>query len=470
MTNGEDQSPLPADFGIEDWRRLVQKALGGGDPAMLGSSTRDGIAVEPLYARRRDGAPLLGRGACPWTIVQLVDGTDPDEANAQALADRDGGATGLAVRFAGSPLAAGAGLPPSAEALRIALKDIDPAAVHLRIEPHAETPSATRWLADIVEKSGTAPELTDIRFGLEPIASLLGGRVPATSDIRSHELGRCVRELSTAGFRGPLALLDGRVCHEAGATEAQEVAVVLAAASWWLRVLDGEGFAPGKAASHFGASVAVDQDQLLSVAKLRALQLVLARFQEICEAPPSRVPIHAQTSSRMLTRADPTTNLLRTTLAGFAAGVGGADSITVLPYTSALGPADSDARALARNIQHLLIEEAQVHRVADPGAGSGAIEALTDALAERAWVEFQAIEREGGLIESLANGAFQARIAEARDALQKDLADGDAPLVGATIYPAPGEVQPHLPPSPPDALSGLGLASVRLEEFAEATG
>lgn len=466
MTNGEDRSASPADFDFEDWRRLVEKALGGGDPAMLSSSTRDGIVVEPLYARRRDGAPLPGRGARPWRIVQLVDGSDPDEANTQALADLDGGATGLAVRFSGSPLAAGEGLPLNAEALRIALEDIDLAAVHLRLEPCAEPTAAARWLRDIAERSGAAPQLTDISFGLEPLAALVGERAAAT-DVRSRELAGCLRELSAAGFRGPLAQLDGRVYHEAGATEAQEIAAVLAAASWWVRLLDGEGLGPSEAALHFGASVAVDQDQLLSIAKLRALRLVWARFQEICEAPQSPLPIHVQTSRRMLTRADPTTNLLRTTLAAFAAGVGGADSLTVLPHTSALGPADRDARALARNIQHLLIEEAQIHRVADPGAGSGAIEALTDALAERAWSEFQALEREGGLIESLDAGAFQGRIEEARDALQKDVAGGDAPLVGATIYPAPGEAKAGAPPLTPDALSDVGLAPVRLEDFAE---
>ena len=115
----------------------------------------------------------------------------------------------------------------------------------------------------------------------------------------------------------------------------------------------------------------------------------------------------------MLTRADLLANLLRNTLAAFAAGVGGADTISVVPHTAALGITDRNARALARNIQHLLMEESDLHRVADPAAGSGAIEALTEALAERAWAEFRAIEREGGIVESLRAGQFQARIAAA---------------------------------------------------------
>jgi methylmalonyl-CoA mutase len=170
----------------------------------------------------------------------------------------------------------------------------------------------------------------------------------------------------------------------------------------------------------------------------------------------------------MLTRADPATNLLRTTLAAFAAGVGGADSITVLPHTSALGSPDRDARALARNIQLLLIEEAHTHRVEDPAAGSGAIEVLTGALAERAWEEFQAIERDGGILASLSAGAFPARIAEAREALKAESLEGRLPLVGATVYPAPGEVTANPPTMPNHRLNRVGLAPVRLEDLAPA--
>jgi methylmalonyl-CoA mutase len=164
----------------------------------------------------------------------------------------------------------------------------------------------------------------------------------------------------------------------------------------------------------------------------------------------------------MLTRADPHTNLLRSTIAAFAAGTGGADSVTVLPHTVALGPADAEARALARNIQHLLIDEANVHRVADPAAGSGAVEALTEELAERAWAEFQAIEHEGGIVASLLAGAFQSRIANARAALVGEVRSGAAPLIGATVYREPQAGSADAP-HPAETLAVRGLAPIRLE-------
>ncbi|MGH6923486.1 MAG: methylmalonyl-CoA mutase family protein [Propylenella sp.] len=451
--------------GIEDWRRVVRDALKGRDSSLLNSHTRDGVVIEPLYERKRDAVSLPGRGARPWTVVQLVDDSDPDAANRQALADLDGGATGLSLRLAGSPLASEHGLSAEAAALRTALAGIDLTAVHVRLEPHADCLSAAAWLREAVERSGTVPELTDIAFGLDPVAVVARRGAAAAPD--PGQFAARIRELSAARFRGPFAMLDGRLFYEAGATEGQELAAILAAAAWWLRALDAAGRGPAESLGPLGASIAVDRDQFLSIAKLRALRLLWARLQELCGSPRGPLSIHAETGRRMLTRADPTTNLLRNTLAAFAAGVGGADSIAVLPHTAALGRPDGNARALARNIQHLMIEEAQIFRVADPGAGSGAIEALTDALAERAWDEFQAIEREGGIIASLSAGAFRSRIAEARAALRKETAVGATPLVGATIYPAPGGAAAG-EFAGDEVLAEFDLAPVRLEELARA--
>ncbi len=107
--------------------------------------------------------------------------------------------------------------------------------------------------------------------------------------------------------------------------------------------------------------------------------------------------VSAETAWRMMTKRDPHGNIVRGTIAALAAAVGGADAITVLPYSAALGLPDAHARRIARNTQTILIEESNLYRVADPAAGSGAIETLTDALCAKAWTLFQEIEREGGV-------------------------------------------------------------------------
>ena len=462
----DSDRPAPAEASVEEWRRVVRKALGDCDLATLNSATRDGIVIEPFYARRRDAVRVAGRGADPWIVVQAVDASDPDAANAQALADLNGGATGLSLRFKGAGTQAAEGLPLDAEALAIALDTVDVAAAHLRVEPHPEAVAIAGWLRDRVEVSGTAPELTDISFGLDPVAILSGGEAE-----RFAGLLPCMQTLAAAGFRGPFATLDARLYHEAGASEAQEIASVLAGAAWWLREADNAGAAPDDCLPLLEASISADRDQFLTIAKLRALQLVWARFLELCHVPQQALRVHAETSRRMLTRADPATNLLRNTIAAFAAGVGGAHSVMVVPHMAALGPADGNARALARNIQLLLLEESHVFRVADAAAGSGLVEALTEGLAERAWDEFQAIERDGGIVASLQAGTFQARIAEARTALKDEVTSGKAPLIGATLYPAADDAdaaptpEPHEAPN--DVLAALALAPVRLEALAE---
>lgn len=461
MSDAESRSPVQGHSGIEHWRRLVRKALKGQDPSVLSWRLRDGIVVEPLHERRAHGSPLTGRGAQPWTIIQVVDDRDPDGANAQALVDLKGGASGLSLRFAGAPRAGAFGLPAEPAALAIALEGVDLATIHLRIEPHPECLSASRWLSDWTKKGGTAPELADIAFGLDPVI------MAAAGDVDAAALTTGLRDLAAARFRGPLATLDGSPYYEAGATEAQELAGVLGAAAWWLRALDKAGMAPSEALPFLGASLSVDHDQFVSIAKLRAMRLLWARLQELCTASHTPLALHAETGRRVMSCADPETNLLRTTIAAFAAGVGGADSVTVLPYNAARGVADGNARALARNIQCLLIDEAHVYRAEDPGAGSGLIESITEALAERAWSEFQTIEREGGIVASLRSGAFSARIADARTALEKDIADGTVPLVGVTLYPQEDQAT-ATPPTAPDPLAGLGLAPMRLEAAAGA--
>ncbi|NED80368.1 methylmalonyl-CoA mutase, partial [Streptomyces sp. SID11233] len=80
-----------------------------------------------------------------------------------------------------------------------------------------------------------------------------------------------------------------------------------------------------------------------TIAKLRAARRLWARVTEVCGAVDGQVQ-HAVTSPVMMSRRDPWVNMPRTTLATLAAGVGGADAVTVLPFDHALGLPDAFAR------------------------------------------------------------------------------------------------------------------------------
>lgn len=403
----------------QGWRKLVDKALKGGAFERLVSRTADGLQIQPLYGRDRSGrAPVARAAQGPWAALTRIDHLDADAAAPQALADAEGGAAGLALVFAGARNAYGCGLPAGALREAVATLDLKPLAISLHMGADER---AAEDLADLIETQGLDPASARVSFGL---------RVIDAADLASR-----VQALAARGFVGPFCAADGRMIHAAGGTDAQELAFTIAEALTALRALEASGMPLDAARRAIGFRVAVDADQFASIAKLRGLRRLWARIEESCGLAPLPVHVEAETAWRMMTRRDPWVNALRTTTAAFAAGVAGADAVCALPFTQALGLPEPEARRLARNAQLILIEEANLGRVADPAAGSGAMEALTDALAAKAWALLQEIEREGGLAASLSSGALAQRVAQARAALEKDAARRKLPITGTSEYP-----------------------------------
>jgi methylmalonyl-CoA mutase len=157
--------------------------------------------------------------------------------------------------------------------------------------------------------------------------------------------------------------------------------------------------------------------------------------EEACGLEPVPPFVTAETAWRMMTKRDPYVNMLRATIAVVAAGLGGADAITVLPFTLALGLPDRFARRIARNTQMILLEESNLARVADPSAGSGGIEQLTGQLCSAGWSEFQDIERAGGAWAALEQGLIQKKVAAVRDQRLAAVARRKDALTGTSDFP-----------------------------------
>jgi methylmalonyl-CoA mutase len=92
---------------------------------------------------------------------------------------------------------------------------------------------------------------------------------------------------------------------------------------------------------------------------------------------------------------------------------------------------------MARNTQLVLLEEAHVGRVLDPGGGSWLVEDLTKELAETAWTHFQDIESRGGFVE--ARNHVAEEIARVRDRRSDDVAHRRTAITGVNEYPNLGE-------------------------------
>lgn len=464
-----DELPLASEFPAatrDMWLKLVDGVLKGAPRDRLLGKSADGLSIEPLYTRVSDAKPVAGRPAStPWQIAQRIDHPDAKQANAQLLADLENGATALTLVFAGANGAAGFGLDPSADAIRKLVDGVHfDAGIGVDFQIGPQSREAPLHLAALLKEKGVDPSSCDIRFGFDPIgAAAVSGSSPyAWTDI-APALAQAVNAIASQGFKGPAAVADGRAVHDAGGSEAQELAFVLAVGVAYLRALEASGMELSKARDMIYARLSADADQFLTMAKFRALRKLWARIEQACGLEPAPLFIAADTAWRMLTRRDTDVNMLRATMATFAAGLGGANSVTVLPHTLALGLPDPFARRVARNTQLILLEESNLAKVTDPAAGSGGIETLTTQLCTRAWSLFQEIERAGGIWAALEANLLQHKIAEVRAAREKNIARRKDVVTGISEFANLTEKVPDVLDAKPVALPSYGDAKITFE-------
>lgn len=428
-----------SDFAAQSeasWRLLAAKALKGGNvDSALTSYTDDGLKIAPIMPRNVDARAVFQR-AGRWAICQRVDDVDVQRAASQAREDVAGGATGLSLVFAGAANAFGYGLPASRGAIATVLDPLPLDNLILRIDPHPASRATADWLVEYLRSRGETMSGLRLSLGIDPASSFAhSGYKNMSIEALEASLPQSLAGLFAAGVPGVLLEADGRAYHNAGASEAQELGAILSVAAAHLRMFVEARQPLSYAAAHVGFAVCVDQDQFVSTAKLRALRLLWSRVLELCgvmQAAP--VAIHAETSRRMMTRLDVETNILRSTIAAFSAVVGGADSLSVLPYTFSHGLPDAFARRVARNTQLILRDEAHVGLVSDTSSGSGSVDELTSEICAAAWGEFQTIEGEGGMLRSLLGGHYQKRVARTAAARAAAYASGDRAIIGTTTH------------------------------------
>jgi methylmalonyl-CoA mutase len=484
MTNTSQDAliPLAADFEPADesaWLALAQAGLKGLPFDRLIGRTPDGIAVKPLYRApdfqsSTDAAGLPGQAPftrgpspardpyLPWDIRQTL--TNPAAANTDALTDLGGGVSSLELEIArpGRP-----GL--AVEQIDAALAEVRLDLAPIALDAGAAGLAAAHALLDAYQRA--APPTSDARpvFNLDPFSDL-----PLDATAPDGAILAGLEAFTTQALKAfPAALIvraDGRAAHNAGATPAQELAVMLAAGAAYLRALEPLGYAPTAAARLIQCTLAAGPDVIVEIAKLRAARMVWAHMLGACGVAPAAcaMTLQAVSSARAMTRDDAWTNTLRVTACTFAAAAGGADAITALPLTFALGHAGDQARRIARNTQIILMEESHLGRVADPGGGAWALERLTQDIAAAAWASFQKIETGGGLAGVIASGALAKDIDEAHARAADAVAKRKFTLTGVSDFPllgqtAPGFVAAAAPLRTAPALFGLRRLSEPFE-------
>jgi len=439
----------------EQWRKSVERALKGGAFEKLRAKTYDGFDLSPLYGRATAPGPrALRQTPGRWSILARIDLADGETANAQALEDLNGGADGLQLVFRGSQGAYGAALPEAALEQALANVRLD-YGIPVALEFSPLAPGAPAAVLRLLDRNHIEPSLTRIAFGFDPLGAQLAHGHAWTETGKSFAAE--AKRVADGGFRYGVVAADARIVHAAGGDSAQQLAYALSCGVAYLRALVDAGIELERARGLLLFRLAADADEFAETAKFRALRRLWARVEEACGLSPQPALVHAETAWRMMSRNDPWNNLLRATIATFAAAVGGADAIAVVPFTQPLGAPDAFARRLARDTQLVLQDESYLHIVDDPAAGAGGFEALTEALCERAWTGFQALEAEGGLARALAAGRFQGEVQAVAAERARNVARAKDRITGANEFPDIGENALAVL-APFDAAAGTGAA------------
>ena len=462
-----DVSAGPADpaEGRVRWRTAVAGVLAkstrrdadqlGPEPdRLLDSPTYEGFAIRPLYTALDElpEPPLPGewpylRGGdalrdvkSGWKVAEAlpatrVAGVGADEVNAAVLAGLAEGVSALLIRVGES------GVAPAQ--LEKVLDGVYLSMAPVILDAGADYRAACDALLELVAEVEADQRATlSIDLGADPLTASLSER-PAPAIREVVDVAKQV-----AGSHGVRAItVDGPAFHNLGANATWELAGSVAAAVAYLRLLTESGLPVAQALTQISFRLAADDDQFMTIAKVRALRLLWARVAEVVGEPESGAAVvHAETSLPMMTQRDPWVNMLRTTLAAFGAGVGGADTVLVYPFDVAIpggfpGMATSFARRMARNIQLLLLEESHVGRILDPAGGSWFVEDLTEQLAQQAWQHFQAIEKHGGFAD--AGDYITGQIGEIAAQRADDIAHRRTAITGVNEYP--NLTEPALP-------------------------
>ncbi|MBX9590303.1 MAG: methylmalonyl-CoA mutase subunit beta [Hyphomonadaceae bacterium] len=452
--------PLAAEFeppARAAWLTLVEKALKGGDfERRLVGRTADALAIQPLYTRRdapAETAPVGRTGWFPggWDVRQRHIDTDPKAVNAAILDDLTAGGTSVLLQISAPGQA---GLSYGAHALAQALEGVFLNACAIALDARENTLDAVGSLLEIWREKGINENDRRGAFNYDPLGVLAKTGTLYYPPDRACEIAAKLASDSRTMSHVTALNADGRPYHEAGGSEAQELAAMLATLVAYLRACETAGLRPRMALGQIAIGLAADADLFLTMAKLRAARRLISRVAEACGAGTAaeKMQIAATTSERMMARRDPWVNMLRTTIACAGAAFGGAEAITVLPFTWALGKPDAFARRIARNTHLVLQEESAAARVIDPAHGSWYVEALTGQLAGKAWELFQAIEAKGGMARALESGFVQGEIARVAEARARDIAHGRMEMTGVSAFPMLGDdgvrVSPHAPFDP----------------------
>jgi methylmalonyl-CoA mutase len=412
---------------------LVEKTLKGKSfDKVMRNTSYDDIAIAALYTPETANVGEQGTGrAGVWHIDTAHWNPDVKATNTAILDDLERGATSITLRTEAGHFP---GIKPDDfdDILKGVFLDLAP----INLMPGEGFEGTCDTYLKFLDKKSLQKSEIKGTLGIDPLGVLaatgrllspLNDAVDATVTIAQNSA------LSYPNLRA--INIDTTSYHVAGATEAQELGIMLSTLACYLRAFEVAGTAPSQASEYIEISLAVDADIYLNIAKFRAARRLVNNLFAACGVEDVKITINAASSLRMMTVKDPWVNILRATSACFSAGVGGAERISIMPHDTLIGISSRFARRIARNVQIILQEESSLAVVADPAAGSFAFETLTKDVCEKAWAYFQKLETAGGIANSIKTGDIQNDLEAAWQKRAANIAKRKDAITGVSEFP-----------------------------------
>ncbi|WP_420319818.1 methylmalonyl-CoA mutase subunit beta [Flagellimonas sp.] len=415
------------EVSAKQWKQKIQFDLKGADyNETLVWESLEGIAVKPFYhAEDLDSLKTFDlRERHDWKIAQSIYAGDAEKANAKALDSLKRGAESLIFT-----------IPHEDFDVEVLLANIDLKNTPLHFNFEFLAPEPIKRLFNYLDG-----KQSNVSLNIDIIGHLAKDGNWFHNLEKDHSLLEEIHELDKNQNSITTLSVDLSHYQNAGANMVQQLAYGLAHANEYLNHFHGSLEAADTERSQsverslpIAFKVSVGSNYFFEIAKLRALRWL---WNSIASAYDLSNDCHILTvpSKRNKTLYDYNVNLLRTTSECMSAILGGADTVSNLPYDAIYHKDNEFADRIARNQLLLLKEESYFDQASHVAEGSYYIESLTQQLAQKALNLFKQIENSGGFLSELKNGTIQRKIKESAEKEQHLFDTGGITSLGTNKY------------------------------------
>jgi methylmalonyl-CoA mutase N-terminal domain/subunit len=455
-TNAGDAPREPQEFKTMSGIPL-KASYGPDDLAARGWTYEKDLGAPGQYPYTRGPHETMYRGK-PWTMRMFAGFGTPEDTNKRFKFLLESGQTGLSTAFdmptlmgydpdnersLGEVGREGVSVATLDDMMRL-FGDIPLDKVSTSMTINAPAAVLLALYVAVAEKQGVSPDKLRGTLQNDMLKEFIAQK-EWISPIRGHMriirdmLGWCTRTMP----QWNTISISGYHIREAGATGVQELAFTLADGIGYVQLgieagLDVDSFAPRL--SYF---FDVHNDFFEEIAKFRAARRMWAKIMKErfgAKNPKSwLLRTHAQTAGVSLMAQQPLNNVIRTTMQGLAAVLGGTQSLHTNSYDETYALPTEDAAMLALRTQQVIYEETGVANVADPLAGSYYVETLTDQVEAAAWEYINKIDAMGGIVKAVEEGYPQREISRSAFEFQREVDTKRRSIVGVNKYTSADE-------------------------------